>query len=126
MRRSRGRIAVAIVFALLALNAWSQAIFVLLGRSDDPPMLTLLQVLSGASAMLTAVGSWSAARWSPAAAVSYGVITGGMIVLLDPLLDIGPEGRSGLWFGALIVLMVSLGLAWFLRWSLRADQPRGG
>lgn len=126
MRRSRGRIAVAIVFALLALNAWSQALFVLLGRSDDPPMLTLLQVLSGASAVLTAVGSWSAARWAPAAAVSYGVITGGMIVLLDPLLDIGPEGRSGLWLGGLVVLVVSLGFAWYLRRSMAPQQPRGG
>ena len=48
-----------------------------------------------------------------------------MIVLLDPLLDIGPEGRKGLWFGAVVVLLVSLGLAWFLRWSLRADRTQG-
>ena len=123
MRRPVGRIVVAVIFGLLALNAWAQVLLVPLGRSDDPAMLTLLQVLVGTSAALAAVGSWRGARWAPAAAVAYGIITGAMIVLLDPLLDIGPEGRSGLWLGALLVLLVSLGFAWYLRRSVRSPAP---
>lgn len=120
MRRSSpGRIVVAIIFALLALNAWLQVALVPLGRSDDPTTLTLLQALIGATAMLAAAGSWSGARWAPAAALSYGIVTGAMIVLLGPLLDLEPDARNGLWFGALVVLAVSAGLAWYLRRSLR-------
>ena len=124
MRRSPGRVVVAIIFALLALNAWGQVALVLVGRSDDPTTLTLLQSLVGATAALAAVASWSGARWAPAAALSYGVVTGAMIVLLDPLLDLGPEARSGLWLGALVVLLVSAGLAWYLRRNLRAAGTR--
>ena len=125
MRRwSPGRIVVAIIFLLLALNAWLQVAFVPLGRSDDPTALTLLQALVGATAMLAAVGSWSGARWAPVAALSYGVVTGAMIVLLGPLLDLEPGARNGLWFGALVVLVVGAGLAWYLRRSLRASSAQ--
>ena len=120
MRPSRSRVALAVLFALLAVNAWAQVVLVPLGRADDPAALTALQALIGAAGAAAAWGSWAGARWAPAAAVLYGLVTAGMLVALTPLLDLGPDARGGLWMGAAAVLLFGLWAAWYLHRALSA------
>lgn len=117
-RRSVGRIACAVVFALLALNAWAQVVLALATDPDDLPVLTILQALVGAAAAAAAWGSWSVARWAPVASLLYGLVTAGMLISLEPMLDLGAEARRGLWLGAGIVLLFGLWAAWYLRRDL--------
>jgi hypothetical protein len=116
----RARIVLTAVFGLLALNAWAQVVFVPLGRSDDPPLLTAWQALVGAAGAAAAWGSWAAARWAPAAAVAYGVTTAGMLVALGPMLGLEAAARGGLWAGAAVLLALGIGSAWYLRRIIRA------
>ena len=118
MRRPRGRVALAVVFALLALNALAQLALVALGHSDDPPTLIVLQTLVGMLAAAAARGSWAGAQWAPWAALAYGLVTAGMLVALVPLLELGRDARGGIWFGAACVLVFALWAAWYLRRSV--------
>jgi hypothetical protein len=115
MRRARAQVAFAVLFAVLTLNAWVQVVFVALGRSDDPPALMALQTLVGATAAGAAWGSWTSARWAPAVALLYGIVTGAMLLSLGPLLALEPQARGGLWTGAAAVFAFALGSAWYLR-----------
>lgn len=114
-RPTKGRIALAVLFMFLGLNALWQAAQAIAGRSDDPMLLGVLQTFVGIAGISTSVGSWRGARWAPVAAVAYGVITGGMIVALGPILNLEAEERSGLLVGGVSVLLVGLGAAWYLR-----------
>ena len=116
------RVALAVIFALLALNAWAQVALTAIGRTNDPPALFTLQFLGGAAAAAAAVGIWRNARWAPAAALAYGVVTAGMIVALEPILDLGRDARSGLVTGAAMVLAFSALSAWYLRRTAAADS----
>lgn len=117
-RPTNGRIALAALFMFLGLNALVQAVDAVMGRSDDPMLLSVLQIFVGIAGVSTSVGSWRGARWAPMAAVAYGVITGGMIVALGPILDLESEARQGLLVGGVSVLLVGLGAAWYLRRQL--------
>ena len=119
-RRPRGRIVVAVIFLLLAINALAQVGLVLFGQGSDPSPLTMLQVLVGITALAAAWGSWTGARWSPGAAVLYGVVTGAMLAALPRLLDLPAEARGGIVVGAIGVLAYSLAVAWYLRRTLAA------
>ena len=119
-RRPRGRIVVAVIFSLFALNAWAQVADNLIFGSSDPATLTLLQALVGSTALLAALGSWWGAPWAPAAALAYGVATAVMLVLLGPLLDLRQEETRGVWMGAMSIALLSVGLAWYLRRSIHA------
>jgi ABC-type glycerol-3-phosphate transport system permease component len=123
MRRPRGRAVLAAVFVLLALNAWLQVLLALLGRSDDPGALTALQALVGIAGGAAAWGSWIGARWAPAAAGLYGLVTAGMLIAFAPLLDLEAEARRGLWAGAAAVLLLALWAGSYLRRALAA-RPR--
>ena len=114
-RRSVGQIIVAVLFALLAANAFQEVIW-----SDSPPMLRILQAIVGTTAAATAWGAWRGAQWSAALALLFGLIAGGMVVSLGPMLDMPVEERGGLWIGGAIILLVSLACAWYLRRLVRA------
>ncbi|SRR5688500_15967196 len=118
MRRPRSITVLSVVFALLALNAWAQVVLAAADYSGDPIALILLQTAVGAAAAATAWGSWRMRWWSPHAAIAYGVVTAAMLLALDPLLDLGPEARSGLWSGAVVVLLLGSVAAWYLRRAL--------
>ena len=109
-RRSIGRILIAALFALLAVNALMEAF-----DADAPPMLRVLQALVGVLAAATSWGAWSGARWSYAAATAYGFAAAGMVASLGLMLDMPVEERGGLWIGAAVILVFSLACAWFLR-----------
>ena len=114
-RRPRRNTALAIVFALLALNAWAQVIFSLAGRTSDPWPLVILQTLVGATAATAAVGCWRVRSWAGAAALGYGVVGATLVAALGPLLDLAAEDRAGLVTGAMLVLLFGLWAAWYLR-----------
>lgn len=114
----------AVVFALLGLSAWFQVVGDVMDRSNEPLSITGLQVIVGATALATAWGSWVGARWAPVLALLYGLIAGGMVASLGPMLDLPAESRSGLWMGAAIILVFALISAWWLRRSLRRERAR--
>lgn len=122
MRPPRGRAVLAVVFWILALNAFAQVLLRLGGGSSDPAPLVGLQVLIGAAATAAGWGSWAARRWAPWAALAHGLVTAGMLLALMPLLDLGREARGGLWTGAAAVLLFDGWAAWYLR---RRRPPAG-
>jgi hypothetical protein len=124
MRRSVGRIVLAAVFILLSLNAWKEVASAMIGDSESPALLTGLQALCGVIAAAVAWASWAGARWAPAVALLYGVVAGGMVAGLGPMLDLPAEARGGLWMGAAIILAFALVSAWWLRRSLRREGAR--
>ena len=113
-RRSIGRIIVAVLFALLTVNALKEAVW-----SDSPPALRALQAIVAAAGGATAWGAWIGARWSAALALIYGLIAGGMVVSLGPMLEMPVEERGGLWIGGAMILVFSLICAWYLRRATR-------
>lgn len=121
-RRGIGVIIAVVLLALLCLNAWAQVLRSLVGGDDNPPLLIAWQALSGAAALTAAVGAWRLRRWAPAATVLYGLVTGSMISMLEPILDLGAEARPGLLTGGLAVMCGSLVLAWVVG---RASRMRG-
>ena len=120
MARRTVSITLCVVFGLLALDAWVQVLLVALGRSDDPPTLTALQVGIGLTAAATAWGSWRRARWAPGAAIAYGAITASMLVALPALLRLPTDARRGIWTGAAAVMLA----AWLCAAYFRSDARR--
>jgi hypothetical protein len=113
-RPTFGRISVAVLFTLLAVNAFKEVVW-----SDSPPTLRIWQAAGCAAAVATAWGAWTGARWSAALATLYGLIAGAMVVSLGPMLDMPVEERGGLWAGGAVILVFSLACAWFLRRATR-------
>jgi hypothetical protein len=103
------------MFGLLALNAWLQVAFVAVGRSDDPQLLTALQVGIGAAGAAASWGSWRLTPWAHLAAAAYSLVTAGMLLGLGPLLDLDSGARGSLWVGSAIVLAFGIWSAWYLR-----------
>ena len=122
MRRKPGQIALALIYALLALNAWAQVILALGGGLSDPPVLIALQVLIGIAATAAAWGCWAGARWAVYAVVSHGLITATMLVALDPILGLPAESRSGLFIAAAAVLVWTFLFAWYLHRLTRSRE----
>jgi hypothetical protein len=115
---------IAVLFALLALNAVNELLAMVSGTSEGPLALAALQGLVGVSAAAAGFGAWIGARWSPALAAVYGVIAAAMIVALGPLLDMPVEERGGLLVGGAIVLTFSLACASYLYWAFnKARAP---
>lgn len=117
MVRSRGSIILVVLFTLFGLNAWVQVINTIIGGSDDPAALVILQTLVGTAGIAAAWGTWRGARWASAAAVSYGIVTAAMLVSLGPLLDLAAEEMRGIWTGAAAALLFGLWAGWYLRRS---------
>ena len=69
---------------------------------------------------MTAWGGWRGATWTWIAAISYGVVTAAMLTSLPFLLGLVAEERSGIWTGAVVILLFSLACAWYFR----ADAKR--
>lgn len=110
-----GLVAVAVLLALLAVNALWDVARGAFGWNDSPPLLMVLQSVSSMLAGAAALGAWRRARWAPLLIVLYGAVTGGMIVALRPILDLPAEALPGLAISGGLVLGVCLLLAWFAR-----------
>jgi len=122
--RKPGQIAVAVIYALLALNAWAQVVFALGGELSDPPILIVLQSLIGIAGTAAAWGAWAGTRWAAYAVAINGVITATMLVSLDPILGLGADARSRLFIAVAAVLVWTFLFAWYLyRLTRRRDVP---
>ena len=122
-RRRIGLIIGVVLLALLCLNAWTQVFRSLVGWDDNPPLLIAWQAVSGAIACVAAIGAWRLRPWAPAATVLYGLVTGTMIGMLASIIDLEPDARGGLAVSALVVVCLSLVLAWAVRAPGRTDSP---
>ncbi len=122
MRRKPGQIALALIYVLLALNAWAQVVLALGGELSDPPVLIALQAVIGIAGTAAAWGSWVGAQWAPHAVVFHGVSTATMLVALHPILGLPAESRSGLLIAAAAVLVWTFVFAWYLH---RLTKRRG-
>lgn len=112
--RKPGQIILALIYGLLALNAWAQVLLALRGELSDPPVLIGLQSLIGIAGAAAAWGSWTGARWAAYAVVTHGLITATMLASLDPILGLGADARSSLFIAAAVVLAWSFLFAWYL------------
>jgi len=121
VRRKPGQIALALIYAVLALNAWAQVLLTLRGELSDPPILIGLQALIGSAGTAAAWGAWAGTRWAPYAVLIHGVITATMLVSLDPILGLG-EARSRLFIAASAVLAWTFLFAWYLHRLTRRSE----
>lgn len=115
MQGQIGRRLLSAFFVLVGMNALVQVVLPLIGRSDDPASLVVLQLLSGSAALAAAVGAWKGTRWAPDASVVYGVVTAAMLVALPHILDFEDEPRFGVYSGAAVILLFSVAAGWYLR-----------
>ena len=124
-RRPRGRIALALAFAVLGGGAWFQAFISLSG--NEPRALGLFHLSIAITGSAAAVGSWTMARWAPIAALSYGAATVGLLLSLTPILKLDAGESGGIYTGAVVVFLFALWAAGYLRRSARATfaQPAG-
>lgn len=122
-RRRLGLIIGVVLLALLCLNAWAQVFRSLVGWDDNPPLLIAWQAVSGAIACVAAIGAWRLRSWAPAATVLYGLVTGTMIGMLASIIDLEPDARGGLAVSALVVVCLSLVLAWAVRAPVQKNPP---
>jgi len=122
--RRKASIILSAVFALLALSAWGEVLSVALGNSS-PPVLAALQACVGIAAAATAWGSWRRTKWAASAALVYGVVAAGMLVVLPSLLGLPAEARAGIWSGAAAVLVFAALCAMYFRADARRQSAQG-
>ena len=122
-RRPVGLVILAVLFAFVSLSDAVQVTHLLQGGDDDPLALSLLHLAGAIAAGAVAVGSWRRARWAPAAAIAWTVVTATLLVTLGPLLDLPPEARPGLWASAAAVALLGAAAAWYLRRRVRQPPP---
>jgi len=120
-RRNWVRIVLAAIFAITAL---AQGIGT--GFGSDTLSAATLRAATAIAAAVTAWGIWRGRRWAAAAAITYGVITAAMLIVLGPMLALPPEARSGMRAGALSVLLFCLATAWYLRRDIRSAHGAPG
>jgi len=122
-RRPRGRVVLALVFAILGGGAWAQAFINLFGK--EPRALGVFHLLLAITGSAAAVGSWTMARWAPIAALLYGAATVGLLMSLTPILGLEASAKSGLYTGAAVVFLFCVWAAEYLRRSwARATMKR--
>ena len=89
----------------------------------DPLMLVGEHTVVCVLGLFAAYGLWRGLRWAPAALAVFGLVVAALIVSLGPLLSLPRPARSGLWSGA-VVLLVITGLAvWYAQRRIAASQP---
>ena len=110
-----GRIVVAVLFAVTGLNALRQAVPWF--GEHEPPSLAAMQALVGITALATAWGSWTGARWASLAAIAWGLAAAILLALVPFVLQLPPEARGGIWAGCAFAMVIAVGTAWYLRHS---------
>jgi hypothetical protein len=123
-RRGGGTTAITVILTLLGANALVQVAMALFGANSDPALLRLLQLVSGLLAVIAAWGTWHRRRWAAWCAFGYGAWTGAMILALGAILELAPDERTGLVFGAVAVLGVGAALAWGIARTQRSRTGR--
>ncbi len=125
-RRPVGHWVVMALFAAVGVNAMAEVLEGLTNRPTGSLLVVAgLQAFTALLAFLAVAAIWKRAAWSTAVIVLWGVISAVMLMLLEPLLHLGREARSGLVTGALVILVVAACSAWYVRGTpAGAHQPR--
>jgi peptidoglycan/LPS O-acetylase OafA/YrhL len=120
MRRSIARKLLVILFALLALNGFEEALKRLIDPADTPVALAWLQLITGSLATAAGIGLWRRTRWAPIVIVLWGLEAATMVVLLGPILQLEADARAGLWPGAVAILVIAGLCTWYAKRTLVA------
>lgn len=120
-RRPTRFLIASVVFVLLALSHLHLVASVLLGYGSEPGVIFAGHLVSLVTALTAAVAAWRRRVWAWRAVAAYGVATSLLILSVGIALELLPEERTGLWFGAAAVLALAVAGAWGLR---RVPEPR--
>jgi hypothetical protein len=90
----------------------------------DPPALVIENVVVCAVGLAAAYGLWRGLRWAPLVLAVYGVTIAVLIVSLGPLLALQGPARTGLWTGALTLLVVTALAVWYAQRRLSGGATR--
>ena len=112
-RPTVGRIVVAVLFAITGLNALRQAVPWF--GEHAPPVLAAMQAVVGITALATAWGSWTGARWASLAAIAWGLSGAILLALVPFVLQLPLEARGGIWAGCVFAVLIAVVVAWYLR-----------
>lgn len=126
MARPASHLVVMVPYALIGANALNEARAQLFGAADAPRSLLALQLLMATASIIVVVGVWTRAWWTVRAILAWGVIAAGMLMLLEPILQLGPEVRPGMAIGAAILAFMAIATAWFIRRSTAAPERSAG
>jgi hypothetical protein len=115
-----GFVIITVLFAFFALQAWGEVARVVLQRASKPATISLLQLFGGAAAYAAAIGTFRRRPWAWRASIAWGLLTTALLMSLGPLLDLPAEARPGLAISAVSILLLSAGLALYLRSVIKA------
>ena len=124
MKRSVGRYLVVGVLAYSAGDAFRQAFNEgadLLHKSAEAlPGVFAFQTAIGVLAFAACIGVWRRKPWAIRGILAWGVVTATFVALLQPLLNLDPSARAGLYGGSAAILSVAALLAWLTQRDRRA------
>jgi hypothetical protein len=109
---------IAVLVAALALQQGYQGA-VGLREGHDPRLVTLGYAIVLVTGLVAAYALWRGLDWGPGALGLNGVMTAVFVVSLGPLLDIPPEGRSGLWIGGGVIVLLTAAGFWYTQRRVR-------
>jgi hypothetical protein len=114
---------IAVLVAALALQQGYQGALGLRER-HDPRLVTLGYGIVLVTGLIAAYALWRGLDWGPGALGLNGFLTAVFVVSLGPLLGIPPEGRSGLWIGGGVILLLTAAGFWYTQRRVRvAPSP---
>ena len=109
--------AIAIAVALSGVQHLIQAMTGMRG-AGDPQMLIVEHVDVALFSFVAVYGIMRGRWWAPWAIAVAGLATAVLVVSLGPLLHLDAASRSGLWSGAVFILVLAALGAWYVRRSL--------
>jgi hypothetical protein len=89
------------------------------GEHPDPLGLLVIHALTGLLAGFAAVGLWRARPWASVVVLSWGMVTGAMLMILGPVLDEPREAWWGFWVAALLVVGFASAVGLYVRHRTR-------
>lgn len=110
---------VTLIFTAAGFNALSSALNeardIVMHAPEPLPAVMLFQLAIGLLSIASAVGVWRRASWSHLTIAGWGSVGAVFVALLESLLKLGSESRAGLLGGAVTLLAIAAGLAWFAK-----------
>ena len=110
--------AIAVLVAALALQQGYQGVEGL-REGPDPRLVTIGYAIVLITGLVAAYALWRGLDWGPGALGLNGLMTAVFVVSLGPLLNIPPEGRSGLWIGGGVIVLLTAVAFWYTQRRVR-------
>lgn len=103
---------IAVVVAATGVVHGVQA-FAGAGLGHDPRPLVLEHAVVCVFGLTAAYGLWRALRWAPLVLALFGLEVAVLIVSLGPLLGLEGPARTGLWTGAMTLVVLTALAVWY-------------